>query len=344
MILHSNKEALTYYSYDNELTLKKEESNISEIIELSGCEGEYYKQYKNCLILCNGKKIAVICNPGKISLRKDDYCEKILNIEYEEKIDSIEVYDNYITINNDDVIIVEEKKVFSFSTGGEVDATHIKDIKNMQQIQEKYISTKDFIKNENGCFCTSGFSEEEKLKLYKEQGFTDLYEKLELEIMKKQEAQRKEEKMKEEARNKTNEYLEGKVLSLCHIRRSVRRYGKIIEAGHVDFVENDNAVLLYEIQEKGWPYGPVYESGIINISEAKKRIRGGKLHLDVPEEAMGKIIGIKGYNIDKTTKELQEKGLDLSKIILHPKSKEEIKIKLEKIENAIKKQKEQERE
>ena len=49
--------------------------------------------------------------------------------------------------------------------------------------------------------------------------------------------------------------------------------------------------MLYEIEEKGWGYGPVYESGIINISEAKKRIRGGKLHLDVPKEAMGKIIG-----------------------------------------------------
>ena len=101
---------------------------------------------------------------------------------------------------------------------------------------------------------------------------------------------------------------------------------------------------MYKKKKKGWGYGPVYESGIINISEAKKRIRGGKLHLDVPKEAIGKIIGREGYNINKTTKELQEKGLDLSKIILHPKSKEEIKITLEKIENAIKKQKEQERE
>lgn len=199
------------------MTLEKEESNIPEIIELSGNKrkSEYVEKEKNCLILCNGKKIAVICNPGKISFSKNDYGEKIKNLEYEEKINSIEIYDNYITINNDEVIIAEAKKDY----GGEVDATNIKNIKNMQQIQEKYLSTKDFIENENGCFCTGGLSEEEKLKLYKEQGFTDLYEKLELEIIKKEEAKRKEEKRQEEARNKTNEYLEGKVVSLCHIRK-----------------------------------------------------------------------------------------------------------------------------
>ena len=56
---------------------------------------------------------------------------------------------------------------------------------------------------------------------------------------------------------------------------------------------------------------------------------------------MGIIIGKQGSNINQVTRELREKGINLSKIILHPKSREEIKIKLESIKKAIKEQKAQ---
>jgi transcription antitermination factor NusA-like protein len=85
----------------------------------------------------------------------------------------------------------------------------------------------------------------------------------------------------------------------------------------------------------------VYEAGIINVAEARKRTREGKLHLDVPEDEMGMIIGRQGSNINAVTNILREKGIDLSKIILHPKSREEIKITLESIEKAVREQRNQ---
>lgn len=80
--------------------------------------------------------------------------------------------------------------------------------------------------------------------------------------------------------------------------------------------------------------------GIINVDEAQKKIRGGKLHLDVPEEVMGKIIGRQRSNLNDVERILKEKGLEL-KIILHPKSREQIKVTLESIEKAIREQRAQ---
>jgi transcription antitermination factor NusA-like protein len=71
---------------------------------------------------------------------------------------------------------------------------------------------------------------------------------------------------------------------------------------------------LYGIQEKGWR-GYAYRGMIINVEMAKKIARAGKLHLDVPEEAMGRIIGSKGSNINFVTANLRKKGVDVSKII-----------------------------
>ena len=204
------------------------------------------------------------------------------------------------------------------------------------------IHQSSFVENENGCFFIEGLTEEEKLRLYQENGFSELYEKLESEITARQEAQRKEKIRIEEARNKTNEYLEGKILSLCHLRKYRSDRGEIIEAENVEFVKNNDAVVLYERQEKGWSYGPVYDTGIIYLPEARKRAKNGKLHLDVPEDIMGVIIGRQGSNIKRVTENLQEKGIDLSKIILHPKSRDEIQITLDSIEKMVKEQRTQE--
>ena len=108
--------------------------------------------------------------------------------------------------------------------------------------------------------------------------------------------------------------------------------------GSYYYSDNPDVQALYGIQEKGWR-GYAYRGMIINVEMAKKLARAGKLHLDVPEEAMGRIIGSKGSNINFVTANLRKKGVDVSKIILHPKTKEEMKITLDAIEKAIREQK-----
>ena len=278
-------------------------------------------------------------------LRLSDEKGELSTFDIDEEIQNIEVQNGYVLINGSILCCGARYKEKSWSSDEKI-APFCKKINNPKRIEafmqdSNSIQQSSFIENENGCFFTEGLTEEEKLRLYQENGFSELYEKLESTIIARQEAQREEEKRIEEAKNKTNEYLEGKVLSLCHLRKHTSRRGKIIEANNVEFVENDDAVVLYEKQEKGWGYGPVYDAGIIYVPEAKKRTKGGKLHLDVPEDLMGMIIGRQGANINSVTAILKEKGIDLSKIILHPKAREEIKITLDNIEKAIKEQKAQ---
>lgn len=275
-------------------------------------------------------------------VRLSDEKGELSTFEIEEEIQSIEVQNGYVLINGRILCCGAKYKEKSWSRDEKI-APFCKEINNPKRIEvfmqySNSIQQSSFIENENGCFFTEGLTQEEKLRLYKENGFSELYEKLESTIIARQEAQREEERRIEDAKNKTNEYLEGKVLSLCHLRKRSSSRGKIIEADNVEFVENDNAVVLYEKEEKGWGYGPVYDAGIIYVPEAKKRTKGGKLHLDVPEDLMGMIIGRKGANINSVTAILKEKGIDLSRIILHPKSREEIKITLDNIEKAIEEQ------
>lgn len=282
----------------------------------------------------DGKKVRLSDESGEIS-----------TFEIEEDIQNIDIQNGYILINGNILCCGARYKEKSWSSDEKI-APFCKKINNPKRIEmfmqdSNRMQQSSFIENENGCFFIEGLTEEEKLRLYQENGFSELYEKLESTIIARQESQREEARKIEEARNKTNEYLEGKTLSLCHLRKRSSRRGKIIEADNVEFVENDNAVVLFEKEEKGWGYGPVYEAGIINVTEARKRTRGGKLHLDVPEDVMGMIIGRQGSNINAVTIILREKGIDLSKIILHPKSREEIKITLENIEKAIKEQRAQ---
>lgn len=275
-------------------------------------------------------------------VRLSDEKGELSTFEIEEEIQSIEVQNGYVLINGSILCCGARYKEKSWSHDEKI-TPFCKKINNPKRIENfmkdvNSLQQSSFIENENGCFFTEGLTEEEKLRLYQENGFSELYEKLESTIIARQEAQREEERIIEEAKNKTNEYLEGKVLSLCHLRKNSSYRGKIIEADNVEFVENEDAVVLYEKQEKGWGYGPVYDTGIIYVPEAKKRAKGGKLHLDVPEDLMGMIIGRQGANINGVTAILKEKGVDLSKIILHPKSRNEIKITLDSIEKVIKEQ------
>lgn len=102
--------------------------------------------------------------------------------------------------------------------------------------------------------------------------------------------------------------------------------------------DDENVQALYGIQEKGWR-GHAYKGLIINVEMAKKLAQKGKLHFNVPEEAMGKIIGRQGSNIQYVTEKLRKKGVNVSKIILHPKTKEEMSITLDTIKENIQKNK-----
>ena len=88
---------------------------------------------------------------------------------------------------------------------------------------------------------------------------------------------------------------------------------------------------------RGGQFVPLYElldsdlSLLIDVEQAKKRIRGGFLHLDVDEALMGRIIGKQGLNIKRVLSELQKQGIDVTKIILHPMSKEKWETHLQEI-------------
>lgn len=83
--------------------------------------------------------------------------------------------------------------------------------------------------------------------------------------------------------------------------------------------------------------------GYVDVEKAKSMAINGKLHINIPEEYMGKMIGDKGSNI----KQLQEVlgpiigQEDALRIILHAKTKEEVGIRLEQIQKAIEEQKAQ---
>ena len=83
--------------------------------------------------------------------------------------------------------------------------------------------------------------------------------------------------------------------------------------------------------------------GYIDIEKAKSLARNGKLHINLPEEYMGKMIGAKGSNIKRLQEVLGQIIGDESalRIILHTKTKEEVEIKLAQIQKAIDEQKAQ---
>lgn len=316
------------------MTKEETEKEIPDFIQLFGDKD---KRYCNAAIICNGKNIKVICQPGSTKE------EKVIDFEYEDKISSIVAHDNYIVVNNSDIIMTEGKysdvKILSF-----------KNIKNIQEVKSNFISEQDFIENENGCFCTDELTEEEKLKLYMEQGFEKEYEKLRSFIEKRDKEEKERQIEVKEEKQELKDYIDSTKALLVPVVYSnpsddiTMDYGRVYDAEnssitHGRYYEDDeNVQALYGIQEKGWR-GRAYRGMIINVEMAKKLAKSGKLHLDVPEEAMGKIIGSKGSNINAVTVKLKEKGVNVFKIILHPKSKEEMTIALEKIAKTIREQK-----
>lgn len=84
-----------------------------------------------------------------------------------------------------------------------------------------------------------------------------------------------------------------------------------------------------------------YAVGYIDIEKAKSLTRNNKLHINLPEEYMGIMIGAKGRNIKWLQEELGEmSGVESAlKIILHAKTKEEVEIRLAQIQEEIEKQK-----
>lgn len=81
--------------------------------------------------------------------------------------------------------------------------------------------------------------------------------------------------------------------------------------------------------------------GYIDIEKAKSLTRNGKLHINLPEEYMGKMIGKKGNNIKRLQEVLGKIMGDEGalRIILHAKTKEEVEIRLAQIQKAIDEQK-----
>ncbi|MEG0873442.1 MAG: KH domain-containing protein [Clostridia bacterium] len=84
--------------------------------------------------------------------------------------------------------------------------------------------------------------------------------------------------------------------------------------------------------------------GYIDIARAEESLKNGKIHMAVPEEYMGIMIGKGGQNINRIQEKLVDMGVSDSriKVILHPQLKEKSNIKLEEIDSAIQKEKNKE--
>lgn len=279
--------------------------------------------------------------------------DKFKRVEINEEIEKIETKEGPIVIN--DNIVCQ----FGYSQA------ILKRINNIEYFNQASKSRRnifgvveiwknDIIENDRGCFYIGGLSEKERLTFYKENGFEERYEKLHKMITDREEKAREEERAKKQKEIDEKKDLESYVDSTGSLLVPVyfsnpdfsgdMNLGKIYDAYDKSTVhgryyrEEDCVQALYGVQEKGWR-GYAYKGFLINVKLAKKLVRNGKLHLDVPQEDMGQIIGSRGSHINAVTESLQEKGVNVSKIILHPKSRDEMKTSLEEIKKAIDKNK-----
>lgn len=83
--------------------------------------------------------------------------------------------------------------------------------------------------------------------------------------------------------------------------------------------------------------------GYIDAERVKQAVKDGKVHINIPEEYMGRMIGAKGSNIKRLQDTIQQLiGTSGEvRIVLHAKSKEEVEIRLTQIQETIKAQKAQ---
>lgn len=322
---------ISYYSAANELTVEKDQNNdsILKFIQLYG-----YKKnstYKNnekekgscdCVIICDDKKITTICNPGKY-----DNTEAIKDFEYEDGIDSVDDHYNYIVVNGSDVILIMDEYI------KDIKLTYIKNIKNMKQVNVGFISESDFIKNVNGeYFCIAGLTEQQKLQLYNEQGFTSLYKELSTEIAEREKKEKEEKQKKIKNDKELSEYVKSKdellvpvVFSNPDFHNDDLMHGASIydastknSTGSYYYSDNPDVQALYGIQESGWR-GHAYRGMIINVEKAKESVdKKGNLNLYIPDGTQGKIIGTGGMNIKFVKNQLRKKGVHFRDIKLVP--------------------------
>lgn len=279
--------------------------------------------------------------------------DKFKRVEINEEIEKIETKEGPIVINDNIVCQFDySQAILKRINNIEYFNQASKSRRNIFGVVE--IWKNDIIENDRGCFYIGGLSEKERLTFYKENGFEERYEKLHKMIAEREEKAREEERAKIQKemneKKKLRDYVElsGSLLvpvyfsnpdfsGTMNLAKIYDAYDKRTVHGRY-YKDEDYAQALYGVQEKGWP-GCAYKGFLINVKLAKKLVRGGKLHLDVPQEDMGQIIGSKGSNINWVTEKLQDKGVNVSRIILHPKSRDEMETSLEEIKKAIDKNK-----
>ena len=186
-----------------------------------------------------------------------------------------------------------------------------------------------FQTNDEGgkCFHIPPMSAEQRLEFYQQNGF----HRAALDLSSAIEREKREKEAEEAKRRADVEKLQNFVRSKnCLLVEVVFRNGSpdgdgaTIRAGENDgeivgkyYPDDPTCQYLYGIQEKGWT-GIARRGMLINVEKAKAEMKNGNLHLDVPETAMGEIIGKNGAHIKATEAALRQKGLtSLRKIILH---------------------------
>ena len=182
----------------------------------------------------DGRKVRVSNKNGELS-----------TFELEEDIQSADIKNGYVLINGNILCCGMRYKQYKWDREEKIlpFCQKINNLEKMELFMEEHdnIQKDSFIESENGCLFIEGLTEEEKLRTYKEYGFKELHAELEATIIKRQrEEARKKETIRqmeenrkideirniEETRKKTDEYLEGKLLSICHIRRYSSRVRK----------------------------------------------------------------------------------------------------------------------
>ena len=221
------------------------------------------------------------------------------------KAEEVEFFQNYLIIGGNKVVF-KDGQVFD-------------DVQNPDDIIDDSSSKYQFRRNDDGAFCfiPRHRTPEEMIAFYKANHFYEMARR---------------EELAEANRLCEVEALEGFIRGESALLIEVvfhQQSGSNDPAGsvvlHPDTTRrgryyDDNPVCqyLYGIQEKGWR-GRAERGMLINIPVAKRSLRNGILHLNVPKSAMGKIIGKKGANLKAVKEALRKKGLsELRDIRLHP--------------------------
>lgn len=204
---------------------------------------------------------------------------------------------------------------------GKLASAHIRNIANMKDINQDFVFTDDFITNENGNFCIKGLTEEERLDLYKNNGFDKLYENLNSKFEARKRKQEEEERKKAENINKVKEYISDRLLTIGTVRGD-----ELVEAS-ANLTEEalKDIVMLYKKEVSNDRKNPLYEIGLLNVPVAQKKVNSGILVVEVPKELVSYLNSKDNYNI---INKLRDKGVIVSRALLYkgvPKEKNDFK-------------------